>query len=342
MAEAVIAGNQFDIGIALQSAKGVTVLDANIQYRMPVTGGGLSGDKVINPIEETSSGRLRNTTYVAAINVDGSPSVAARPTYLGLLLFGIFGTKVTSGAADPWTHTYTLNSSQPYFTMWKRIGAEAGGGYYEKYRDCKITSLAFASSAEGIVVCTPTIMGLRVFNEIAAATAVQVDIGSQVFAHHHGDGSMLLETVVVGSINDLTITLGGEGERIRGTSLYGSEIAEGMRAIVIDTTMLVDWSLVKRVIYGSAAPAADAAPSAAPLELAATGLDFKYVIPGTPERSLQFTAPRVQTRVDPVDPNTDGSTLMMTAHHEILQPAAGGSGITAVLKNGVTAYPAAP
>jgi hypothetical protein len=339
MTEVAQAGNQFDIGIALQTAKGQTIADEDVQYRFPVTGGGLAADKVINVIEETSSGRLRNTSYVGAINVDGSPSLAARPDVLGLLLFGIFGAKAVAGSEDPWTHTFTFAADQPYFTMWKKIGPDTGG-YYEKYRDCKIISLGLASSAEGIVLATPTIMGLRAFSG-ALADAVDMDIGSEVFAHHHGDGTMLVETVAVGSIADLNIMIGGDATRIRGTSLYGSHVAEQMRNVTIDTTQLVDWDLLQRFMYGTATPATDDPPSGTVLELASSGLDFKYLIPGTAEeRSLKLTATRVQTRIDPVDPNTNGAPLMMNAHHQIFQPVDGSTGLTAILKNGVASYPA--
>lgn len=341
MAETVVAGNQFDIGIALQSAKGVTVPDASVQYRFPVTGGGINADRVVNVIEETSSGRLRNTSYVGAINVDGSPSFAARPSILGLFLYGIFGSKSVAGSADPWTHTFQLAASQPFFTLWKRIGP-LSGGYYEKYRDCKITALTLTSSAEGILIVTPTIMGLRAFNAAAAAVAVAVDVSSVVFAHHHGEGAMLVETIAVSSISDMTISIGGDASRIRGNSLYGYDIAEQMRSIVIDTTQLVDWALVKRALYGTASPSDGDSPSAAVLELASSGIDFKYTIPGTPERSLRFTAARVQTHIDPVDPNTGGEALTMVTHHEIYQPVDASSGLVAVLKNAVSTYPTLP
>jgi hypothetical protein len=340
MAEAVVAGNQFDIGIALQSAKGAVVADNLIQYRFPVTGGGLNGDKVINPINETAQGRVRNTNYVAAINVDGSPQLAARPKILGLLLYGLFGTKAVSGSADPWTHTFTLAAAQPWFTMWKRIGSELGGGFYQKYQDCKITALTLASSAEGILIATPTIMGLRVANAAAAATAVQIEASSVVFAHHHGEGTMLVDGAPLATISEMTIALGGEAERIRGNSLYGAEIAEQMRAITIDTTSLVDWALVRQTLFGTATPTDGATYAASVWELPA-GLDFKYTIPGTPEKSLRFTASRVQSRIDPIDPNAEGTALRMTAHHDVMQPSDGSSAITAILKNAVASYPAA-
>jgi Phage tail tube protein len=342
VAEGVVAGNLFDIGIALQSAKGVTVTDANVQYRFPVTGGGLSADKVINPIDETAQGRVRNTSFVAAVNVDGAPSIAARPEIMGLLLYGYFGTKAVTGAADPFTHTFTLADNQPYFTMWKRQGSATSGGDYEKYRDCKIVSMDIASSAEGIVIATPTIMGLRVTSAAAAAVAVPVTAGSVVFAHHHGEGVMLLEGAAVSSMTDITVHLGAEATRVRGTSIYGSDIAEQMRDITIDATQLVDWQLRRRIMYGTATPTDGAVPSSAVLELGAPGLDFQYLIPGTPERSLRFTATRTQVSADPVDPNATGEPLMMDVHYAAYQPAGGSSALTAVLKNGVAAYTAAP
>ena len=341
MAGVVVAGNQFDIGIALQSGKGVTVPDTGIQYRFPVTAGGISADKVVNVIEETASGRVRNSSYVGAVNVDGSPSLAARPEVLELLLFGVMGAKATTGASDPYTHANQLAASQPYFTVWKRVGPEAGGGYYEKYRDCKVSTLVLASGAEGILIATPTFMGLRVFSASAPALAVPISAGNVVFMHQHGEGSMLVDGVDVASITDITATIGGDATRFRGTSLYGSDIAEQMRDITIDTTSLVDWARVKQIMYGTTTPTDGAAPSGIVTELAA-GIDFKWLIPGTPERSLRLQAPRVQLSMDAIDPNTDGSPLTMVTHHRVFQPGDGSSALVATLKNGIATYPALP
>lgn len=341
MAEAVVAGNQFDIGIALQAARGQVVADANVQFRFPVTGGGINGDRVVNVIDETAQGRVRNTSYVGAINVDGAPSVAARPDILGMFLHGIFGAKAVSGVADPFAHEFTFADEQPYFTLWKRMGPEAGGGDYEKYRDVKIVALSLASSAEGILIVTPTFMGLRVAHDAAPSLAVDIEAGSLVFAHHHGEGAMIVDGGNVSSISDFTVNIGGNATRVRGNSLYGSHVAEQMRDVTIDTTQLVDWALRRRIMYGNAAPADNAAPAASMLEI---GVDFKYTIPGGDggnERSLQFEAERCQVTADPVDPNTGGEPLMMNVHYAVYQPEDGSSALIATLLNGVAAYPAA-
>lgn len=338
MAETVVAGNLFDIGIALQSARGQVVLDTAVQYRFPVTGGGINGDMVVNPIEETASGRVRNTSYIGAINVDGSPSLAARPNILGLLLYGAMGAKSVTGAADPYSHLFTLADEQPYFTLWKRVGPTAGGGDYEKYRDVKVTGLVLASSAEGILIATPTFMGLKVAHDAAPSLAVNIEAGSLVFAHHHGEGAMLVDGANVGSISDFTVNINSDATRIRGNSLLGSHVAEQMRDITIDTTQLLDPALRRRIMYGNAAPADGAAPAAALLEF---GVDFKYTIPGTPERSVRFTAERCQVTADPVEPNVDGSPLMMNVHYAVYQPSDGSSALEATVLNSIASYAAA-
>lgn len=344
MAEVVLAGNQFDIGIALQSARGVTVADADIQYRFPVTGGGVNAERVVNPIDETAQGRVRNTSFVGAINVDGAPTLAARPNILGLLLYGVFGAKAVTGAGDPYTHTFTLADTQPYFTLWKRLGPTAGGsgGYYEKYRDVKVVALTLASSAEGLLIATPTFMGLSVAADATPSTTPAIEAGSVVFAHHHGNGAMLVDGVNKSTISDFTVQIGASATRIRGNSLYGSYVAEQMRDIVIDTTQLVDFDLARLIMYGNASPADNAAPSGNVYELA-TGVDFKYTIPGQPQpRTLEFTAARCQVTMDPVDPNTDGSPIMANLHYAVYQPTDGSSAITAILQNGIASYAAAP
>jgi hypothetical protein len=216
------------------------------------------------------------------------------------------------------------------------------GGYYEKYRDCKVVSLTLASSAEGLLIITPTFMGLTVAADATPSTTPVIEAGSLVFAHHHGNGAMLVDTVNKSTISDFTLNIGGAATRIRGNSLYGTYVAEQMRDIVIDTTQLVDFDLARLIMYGNASPADNAAPSGPVYELT-TGIDFTYTMPGvTPARSLRFTASRCQVTMDPVDPNTDGSPIMASVHYSVYQPSDASSALTAVLQNGIASYAAAP
>src|SRR4051794_27816506 len=98
-----IAGNQADIGIALQTAQAAAAAAA--QHRMYLTGGGLAPVKNTQDIEETTADRLRAAAFVTQVAADGAPSFIVRPDFIGMLLYGAMGAKAVAGVGDPYTHT---------------------------------------------------------------------------------------------------------------------------------------------------------------------------------------------------------------------------------------------
>src|SRR5687767_7451259 len=134
------AGNIADLSMAVQTAKGTpAVPGATTMSRIYLAGGGLRAVKETADLEETSSGRLRNENFTRVIRAEGTPEAFVRPEMIGWLLWGALGAKAVTGAADPWTHTFTLANTQPYMTFWKMLG----GLLFERFGDCKIVSLTF-------------------------------------------------------------------------------------------------------------------------------------------------------------------------------------------------------
>lgn len=338
----LIAGNQADIGLALQSAQAAAAAAA--QFRLYLTGGGLAGTKGTEDIAETSSGRLRNDAFVTRIAAEGSPQFVVRPRGLGLLLYGAMGAKAVSGSADPWTHTFTLASLLPWLTAWGRLGPVASGGRYEKFVDCKVGQLVFASQAGGLLQVTATIMGLKPSFLAAAEVTVAPESGAgTAFLHADGAGALKVEGTAVTSIEQFELSLGNSSAIQQGDSVTGYAISEAMNDIVIRTTQAVtDFALWNRFMYGTATPTGGDVPVRDILELAGSpaGLDFKFSRPGSPARSLEFLAPRVEAIPDSIQPNVNGDPLKFQVSYRVKQPASG-SGLTAVLKNDVTAYAAA-
>lgn len=83
------AGNIADLALAIQAAKGTAATAA--QYRTFLLGGGISPDRVVNDLEETSGTRLRSQSYPSMVSVAGVPEIAVRPEIIGAILFGALG-----------------------------------------------------------------------------------------------------------------------------------------------------------------------------------------------------------------------------------------------------------
>lgn len=330
-------GNQYDIAIALQSAQGVAATDS--QFRSFVAAGGLNPIKESTPIEETSDDRLLSDDYVSGVRGEGGPQLIARPNILGLLLYGALGAKDVAGVGDPYTHTFTEAERLPYFTCWSRLGDDVDG-MFTKYIDCKIGQLVLESAANGLLMVTPTILGLSPRHADAAEATADIEAAGTAFLHADGSGALKVETVADVTVESQTLTINNTATNQTGDSVEGYAITEGRLDITHDITVLAqDFDLLRRYIYGSASPADGAAPDRNVLRLTG-GIDFKWTIPGTPERSLRIQEPTVVAVPNAIDPNVNGDALKRTFQTRLRRPTSGAA-ITATLKNGHASYPAA-
>lgn len=336
---ATIAGNQADIGFALQASQGAGASAA--QYRAYLTAGGLGATKGTEDVAETAGLRLRSDAFVTRVAAEGAPQMAVRPRGLGLLLYAAMGAKAVSGSADPWTHTFTLASVLPYLTFWSRIGPAASGGKYEKFVDCKVGQLVIASQAGGLMLATATILGLQPSFLTAAEVSVAVEGGPGTqFLHADGAGALLVEGAAVTTIEAFELSLNNNAAVQQGDAVNGYAISEALEEIVIRTTQAVsDFALWNRFMYGSATPSGGAIPTRDILELAGSpaGIDYKFTRPGSPERSLEVLAPRVEAIPETIVPNVNGDPLKFQVSYRVKQPSSG-SGLTAKVKNDVSAY----
>lgn len=341
----MVAGNIHDLAFAIQATKGTA--SALAIQRSGLMGGSINPESDIEDVEESGTGRLRLTSYVTGARAEGEPVFAARPSMLGALLYGAMGAKAVTGASDPWTHTFTLAATQPYMTFWRNVGTGAGSGaIFERFVDCKISRLQLESSATGILQATVGVLGISP----QFKSAVNVDVvleQTEPFLHTDLKGQVLFEGAAVSGIRRVTfnVTTGVAGSQ--GDDVLFDSMDEGMiEATLVTEQTILDWALWNRMHYGSATPADNAVHTGGVITLGAPGIDIKWTkrqanrTAATPERSLDIQATQVQVaEIDGPAVNTDGSALTRQVTYKVYTPASG-SGITAILKNGVTAYTA--
>lgn len=331
----------YDLAIAPQTAKGTAATEA--MFRMRVAGGTPMPARVVNDVEETSPDRLRAQSFVASVGVEGAPDVFARLPSLGLLWYLAMGGKAVSGAADPYSHVFTLLNAQPWFTAWRMVGDLL----YERFVDCKLAQLVQTSEHGAPVRAAFTIMGLRP-EYIDAATfateaeAVPIDDGD-VLMHYDGAGKFLVEGTAVSSIERIVTTVNNNTQQQQGDSVEGYDVSEGMRNITIETTQAIeDAAMYNRFHYGSATPTVGDGPTREVVELSgANGIDFEWeqvaASPG-PERSLRIQAPRLQVAsIGGYEPGSGNDPLKRTSSYVVKSPASG-SGLTTTVLNGVATY----
>lgn len=336
----MVAQGVFSLAFAKQTAKGTAATTAT--YQVPLTGGNIMPARSTSDVEETTTTRLRSQSFVENVSVEGEPEYAIRLPSLGLLLYGAMGAKAVTGAADPYTHTFTLANTQPWMTFW-RMAADL---VYERFVDVK-TNLTITSEAGQPVRASFSLQGLT-NSSLTSAThttalaSVILDNGD-VLMHYDGAGAFQVEGTAVSSIERIALSINNNYTLQQGDSITGYDVSEGMRDITIETTQsITDAALYNRFHYGSASPSSGTAANVNVLELASSGIDFKWTqvaaSPG-PERSLQVQATKLQvTEIGGWEPGTGNDPYKQNVTYKVYQPAGGASGLTAILLNGTTTY----
>lgn len=328
------AGNVADIAFGIQSAKGVPLVPSGSNaYRCLVAGGWIAPQREEADLEETGTTRLRSQSFVRMTRAGGSPVFFVRPEMIGGLLYGAMGAKSTTGAGDPWTHTFVLNATQPFMTFWTAQNAVK----FEQFVDCKIASLRIESTAGNPIRATVEVTGVSpTFESPNPAAALVAEI-VPAFMHYDGKGALKVEGAAVASIDSWILTIATGVVAAQGDSVNPDSVNEGMFDITLETSQIIqDFALFNRLHYGSATPADGAAPNPSTIELAGApaGIDFLFTRQASaPVRSLEILAPRLQIRtLAGYDPNQNGDPLRQTVTYRVMQPASG-SGLTAILKN---------
>jgi hypothetical protein len=324
----VPASNQFQIGIALQTAKGNVV--AQPQYMLDVTGSDLGPQPETERRSETGLGVDVGAQFVRVLGAGGSANVLLRPKTAPLLLFGNLGTKAVTGAG-PYTHTLTANTAKPWFTVWRSLG----GSLWEVFRDCHFTGMNISWEAGGDVTADMSLSGL-LFARLTAAPTVPATY-DPAEAPFRVPG--IVYTVDGGTRTNITegnINIDWPSTAIQTTAITNSYLEPGAREITASWTEV--WEDVQnyaKVYYGSGS-----GTTAAESRYEATG-GFSFAFPhATAGYSLTLTAPRFAFQEATATPDPGGDPLTMPIAGSVERPTGGASILTGTVINGIATYPA--
>jgi hypothetical protein len=301
-------------------------------------------NRTSNPLEETTGARMRSDRFVSDIHVEGDTQYIVRPTSVGALLYGAMGAKAVSGSADPWTHTFTMANTLPWWTFFRSIGAML----FERFVDCKITRLVFHSEAGQPLTVTAMVLGLK--PQFRSATEANPTIETaHAFLHTDGVAAFMVEGVAVAHTRSFDLTIENNGSTVPGDAVTPYDVTEGELTVTVGFTQLFTAGaqgdqLRNRILYGGASPSNNADVINSIIELAGSpvGIRVKFtrggLTPVSPERSLQFDVPRITLDPPTIQPSTASEPLTQALQLYALAPSAGASPITATLKNGVASY----
>jgi hypothetical protein len=338
----VVASNIGDLAIGIQATKGTPATTANV--KTPLTAGAMEPARETADLEESTGVRMRSGLFVVRARSAGTPAFYARPELAPVLLFGALGGKAVTGAGDPYTHTLNVAATQPWLTIWRNVGDLI----FERFPDCKISQLVIRSTSGAPLTMEATIVGLM-SEQAAAALATPTVISSVPFMHYDAEAALKVEGTAVASMRSVVVTISTGATPVDGDNLGGIDVAEGLVTVTYETQQIVtDRALWNRLHYGTAAPADMADHNRGIVTLAGSpaGLDLLWSkrdntgAVAAPERSLRLSSTNVViASITGITTTPGADPLVSTVTYRALG-VGGGSGLTAIVKNGVTAYAA--
>lgn len=320
-----LSGKSAWFGIAKQTVKGTAITTP--AYKSAFSGGTMGPRHETDRLAETDAARDQGAAFNTSAGVEGSPELYARLNTIGAYLYGVMGTDVVTGTTPNYTHTITPGATLPWWTMWRNVGGAAG--LFERYTDCMISSMSIAAEAGQPLTATLGVQGItpeRLTTDPA--------------------GAVPLDAAVVPSFNQATITLGGTATALIRSFEFGIDnnitpqqtddflpydLGLGQREISLGFDMyFADVSEYSKFHYGGAAG------TQISQNIFVTSANLLFTIDANNSLTLDF--PSLAYEEFPVEPNTGGDPVVVSAR-AVGQKATGVTNlVTATLKNTVASY----
>jgi hypothetical protein len=138
------------VGFRTQAAAGTFSDPGSGGVFMRTRSGALAANReLLIPDPEIGGGRDVPDAYLGAVSFSGDFEFYARTNSLATLLFGAFGTKVSSSIASDGAHSHTItptDSNLPWLSVEEAVG---NGFEVFRYVDTKVNTLSFEAEANG-------------------------------------------------------------------------------------------------------------------------------------------------------------------------------------------------
>lgn len=320
-------------GVAKQTAQGT--IAANPTFAHGVSGGApISVEPTHSPIEVTAGKRV-SYNIIRETVVNGA--AIQSPAYfksLGLYLLGALGTDTVTGAADPYTHTYSTGDL-PYLSIFAKGIDSTAGQTIQAIRDCKVDELTLKWDNSKPVELDVKLTG-TVFSYPSTFTATTDETGSENFLIPVG-GTFSVDTT--GASPASARVVGGElsiknniGAIDVSANIEASDVFEGLQEHSLKLTIVPDnLTDFRKTITGSSSGTSVAA--------AVTTGSFSFTFKengGT--HTLTVTASKVAFATAFPDADPKGGAIQIELAGIPVMPSGGSAPVVYALTNAVATY----
>jgi len=310
--------------VAFDKQTAFGTLAATRKYGFGVRSGNILAAGMEQAYEElTTANRFPPSAYRSAFLWSVDCVSRAWPRSVVMLLENALGARVTTGAADPFTHTVDPADVPGYLTMATRLDTE-----YHKIRDCRVDELSFSwNQAE------PLEMGLRAMGTIGSpyttsGNPTTDDSDQQSFYPAGGVFQIDSDSItpVTADITGGTITIANHLEPVRvSRQLEPTDVWPGLHEITVTLRLIpTNTTLWRSVVTG-----ADAGTAISNAPIYGSFHTLFTITAGT--RDMDFLGTRIAFSGEYPEPDPAGGPVEIELTGTVVKPA--GSAFTAVVHN---------
>lgn len=287
------------------------------------------------------------TDWVNTLVGNGTPGLQGTPDELAWLFWAMEGGETTSAVTGPPAKTKHTIVPLPGLGHWTTWVTRQGSSVVDRYshNDAQIGQLVVeGGTGSKAIRATPTIISLDP-GEVIAADPVQAMPTDTTFLYTDGVGTFTIDGTVFRGHSAFTLTINKDLQPVYSDDVTVYDLAIGNAVITISVTLFFDTASraqFNKLLYGTAAPAANAKPIKYLPALGSYGFtlapkDSTGAVTGD---KFQLTLPGVKWAVpDYPGPNPDGGSSDFTLAGSMRKSGASAA-YTVAIDNDAAAYTA--
>ncbi len=299
-------------------------------------GSTLDPDAKFEEVMEGNGGRDFSLVFKTKQAYNGKLVCYPRITDIGHFLGFIMGnaTRTTTGAADPYTHTYAFSTTAgmtPFFftAEWGQLDPLAANALIIRTQDCLVKSFELEGEANKPLKLTMDYIGRK--GELQSARPTVTNEVTEPLKFTNGtfmiDGGSVAADIAkfkVAMVHDVD-------EDIMTSTIYPANFVWGKRKITVEFELIFqDNTRFRKVFYGGAAGTADSVTNG-------TGtVDLTFFQGGDSSlvgRNLEIKMDKIVYQGKPVSPKLDGKAFRQE-HMALAVTPSSGDILKLILKNG--------
>lgn len=327
------SGAEAEFGIAKQTAEGTAASAPT--YAMPVFEGLPRPVQTVEMLKVTSTTLEQVGVYKTDQHWEANMVVPGFPASMGTILKGLFPTDTKTGSTDPYTHTFSISGTTPWFTLFSR----RPGDFYEKFTDGLLQELSFEFSKDSPLRVGAAYMGKSSEVLASAYTADSTEVmssSSEWFTPIGGvfkidaDGAspVAVDNVASGTIK---FTRNTDAEPTA-SSISPNYFNRGIFEVGVSLDLVwKDYELYRASYFGSTSGTTFAK------EVVTGSIEFTFAANYSSTHTLKVTCPSVALLIPEAPmPDASGGAVRLSVDGMGVKPSSG-SLATVELKNAVSA-----